>query len=125
MRRSKAHPPICCSAVFDYRTAPIKLLLRTGKNIAIRVDAHETSRRNVYSQTFLRIQEYLGKFEEGRSQDKQETSARNDADYGISWKSTWSKYVEEQTGAHQVSISLEKSSNHHALTSVEHRYYLH
>ena len=125
MRRTRAYPPVCCSTMSDHWTASINLLLRAGRNNAVRVDADETSRRNVYSQTFLRIEKYLGKFKERRARDKQETGPRDDADDGIGWEPARPKHFKEQAGAHQVPIPLEEPTDHYASPGMEHRYYLH
>src|SRR5271163_3679450 len=119
MHRTRASLFVCCCTMQDHWTAPIELLLRTGEANTVRVDAYEESRRNLYSETVLWLQEYLGKPTEGRTQNKSETSPGDDADHGISWEPTGAEYLEESLGTHQVPVPLKESRDHHAPPGME------
>lgn len=125
MHRTEAQLSVYCCTMQDHRTAPIELLLRASEANTVRVDAYEEGRRNLYSQTVLRLQKHLGKSTEGRTQNKPKTSPRDDADHGVSWEPTGAKHLEKPPGTHQVSVSLEESRDYHAPPSVELRYHLH
>ena len=123
-RRKEQGSLDCCPVRID-RAIPTKLLLREDSSDNVRSHAHETRRRNLYSETILRISSDYRRSEEGRLQRKPQEDSRGYERSRVGREPARPQHVEEPSRTPQVSLSSKGSSHHEALAGVEYGYHIH
>lgn len=125
MDRKYAQNPIDRHSMQTHRGASFELLLRGTHAKRFSSYAHEASRRDLHGEAVLWVSEDFTGVTQRRTQCQSKTSPENHAELGVSWQSTWPKYVKEPSRARQISISLARSRNSMSTPRLEHRHHVH
>ncbi len=125
MDRKYAQRSVNCSSMQTHRSASVESLLRTGNAESSCSCAYETDRRDLHGKTLLRLSEDLTRVTEGGAQRQSKTSPRGHARFRFGGQSTRPKYLEEPSGAPQISVSPAWPRNLMSTPRVEYRYHIH
>lgn len=125
MDRRESPRTLGSSSMRISRPSKINLLLSSCSRQGSRSITQETSRRDLYRESFLRFEKDQDRAQEGGIRSESKTCPRNHERTRVSRKATWTKNLKEPSGAYQVSLFAERIKHREANASMEQRHYLH
>jgi len=125
MDRKRTQQPFGHSPMRTHRATSCKLLLRAGASKRLRPPARETSRRDLYGNTFLWLSADPAQSAERRAHRQSEADSGDHANTRVDWTATWPQYLKKSSDSPQVSIPSEEPLDLWALTGVEYRHHVH